>query len=186
MSKVTMIVGHPNLNGGSLANKIIVDRVQELADVEVCDLTALYPDFHFDVEREQVKLLESDVIILQFPFFWYSIPGILKHWLDEILTYGFAYGSTGDKLKGKKLIVSSTIGGPEESYNGEDGYNSFTIEDFMKPLVQTARLTQMVYKDPVITHSMTYIPNVYNVKEEVEARAVDHADRLIERIKSAL
>jgi len=48
-------------------------------------------------------LLEHDRIVLQFPMYWYSMPPLLKKWLDDVLTYNFAYGSKGDKLKGKDL-----------------------------------------------------------------------------------
>ncbi|RTL87458.1 flavodoxin family protein [Ancylobacter aquaticus] len=67
------------------------------------DLYAEYPDFTIDVEREQQLLLEHDRIVLQFPMYWYSMPPLLKKWLDDVLTYNFAYGSKGDKLKGKDL-----------------------------------------------------------------------------------
>jgi glutathione-regulated potassium-efflux system ancillary protein KefG len=46
-------------------------------------------------------LVEADTVALQFPFHWYSVPGILKEWIDRVLSYSFAYGSTGTKLHGK-------------------------------------------------------------------------------------
>ena len=45
-----------------------------------------------------------------------------------------------------------------------------------------ANLTQMEMQPPVVSHGMVYIPDVYNVREEVEERARNHADRLIEAI----
>eukprot|EP01029_Cantina_marsupialis_P029219 TRINITY_DN779963_c0_g1_i1.p1 TRINITY_DN779963_c0_g1~~TRINITY_DN779963_c0_g1_i1.p1 ORF type:complete len:217 (+),score=37.72 TRINITY_DN779963_c0_g1_i1:96-653(+) len=178
MAKTLTYIAHPNLEEKSLSNKIIIDNLREkFADMEIRDLTKLYPDFKIDVEAEQKKLIEADVIVFQFPFFWYSIPAILKHFLDEVFTYGFAYGSTGDKLKGKKFILSFTIGGPEESYSSAS-FNREPIVEYLKPLVQTASLSGMEYLDPIFTHGMIYIPGVYNVKEEVEERARGHAKRL--------
>jgi glutathione-regulated potassium-efflux system ancillary protein KefF len=181
MNKTLVISGHPNLDE-SLTNRIIINRLSDLEDVEIRDIISLYPDFKIDIEAEQKALLEADQVVLQFPFYWYSIPGIMKEWMDRVLAYGFAYGSTGDKLKGKPLIISTTIGGPEEAYQ-EGGYNNFRIEDLLLPLRQTAYLTGMPWQDPVVSHGMVYIPGVYNVKEEVEQKAKAHATRLIETLE---
>ncbi|MEH8026365.1 NAD(P)H-dependent oxidoreductase [Gallibacterium anatis] len=59
---------------------------------------------------EQNRLMQADTIVLQFPFYWYSYPALLKKWVDEVFVYSFAHGSTGDKVKGKKLVMSFTTG----------------------------------------------------------------------------
>jgi putative NADPH-quinone reductase len=175
--KTIVLLAHPNINEGSIANRIIVERIRTLDKVKIRDLYSECPSFRFNIESEQKDLIASESIIFQFPFYWYSVPGILKEWIDQVFTYGFAYGSTGDKLKGKQFLVSTTIGGPAEAYK-EGGYNNFTINELLKPLQQTANLSGMQYNDPIISHNMIYIPNVYNKKEEVEQRARDHAERL--------
>jgi len=177
MKKTLVIVAHPGLESGSLANRIIIDTVETLPGVAVRRLYQIYPDFAIDVEAEQRALLEADRIVFQFPFYWYSVPGLFKEWMDRVLTYGFAYGSDGDKLKGKELLVSTTVGGPEASY-GPDGYNHFTVDALLAPLEQTANLTGMLWQPPLRTHGMIYIEGVYNEKAEVEARARVHAQQL--------
>jgi len=176
-----VILGHPDVRNHSIANKIIVDELARLEDLEIRELASLYPDFQIDVEAEQQALIAAETIVLQFPFYWYSVPGILKQWLDLVLAYGFAYGSNGTKLHGKRMILSMTIGGPEEAYQ-PDGYNTYRIDELITPLKQTANLSGMTLTTPVISHSMVFIPGVYNVKEEVEGRANDHARRLIATI----
>lgn len=183
MKKVIVISGHPSVNEESICNKIILEKLQGLEYVQVRNLQSMYPDFKIDVEAEQAALKEADMIVFQFPFYWYSVPGILKVWLDQVFTYGFAYGSTGDKLHGKELLISTTIGGPEESYR-TGGYNTYPVEDLLMPLKQTANLAGMKRLTPVVSHGMTYIPNVYNIKEEVEERARQHAERLIAAFSS--
>ena len=175
--KTLVVLAHPRMDGGSIANRIIVDRIRPLEGVTIRDLYRECPTFTFDVEAEQQALVEHGSIIFQFPFYWYSVPGIMKEWLDRIFTYGFAYGSAGNKLQGKDFLVSTTIGGPEEAYCAE-GFNNFTVSDLLKPLRNTASLTGMTYHEPILSYSMVYIPDVYNVKEEVEGRARDHAERL--------
>ena len=130
MSNILVISGHPDLSQ-SYTNNVILDQLKQArGDIRVHDLASLYPDSKVDVAAEQAALLEAEVIVLQFPFYWYSVPGIMKQWMDDVMTYGFAYGSTGDKLKGKKLIVSTTIGGPEASYQ-HDGFNEYTVDELL-------------------------------------------------------
>lgn len=180
MSRTLLIVAHPKLNDGSLANRIIVDRLQALEGVKVREIAQLYPDFRIDVEAEQQALLDADTVVLQFPFFWFSIPAILKHWLDEVFTHGFAYGSTGDKLRGKRLILSFTIGGPEEAY--QSGDDSYTIEELLAPLKQTASYTGMEMTDSIYSHGMMVFPGVDSTEEGVKAHAREHAERVLAEI----
>lgn len=71
--------------------------------------------------RDELSRLEAaDVLMLQFPLWWYGPPAILKGWLDRVLAYGAAYTSkmrfaTG-KFKGKRAIVSMVGGGEAESF----------------------------------------------------------------------
>lgn len=172
-----VIVAHPSLHETSIANRIIVDGIRSLPRVTVKNLHQEYPSFTFRVDTEQDALRKADSVIFQFPFYWYSVPGILKEWMDQVLTYGFAFGSTGDKLRGKHFLVSTTVGGPADAYC-EGGYNNFTIGDLLKPLRQMSNLTGMVYHRPIVSHGMIFVPNVYNTREAVEERARDHAGRL--------
>jgi putative NADPH-quinone reductase len=145
--------------------------------VKIKDLYSEYPTFQFNIEAEQAELAEAASIIFQFPFYWYGMPGILKEWMDQVFTHGFAFGATGDKLKGKQFLVSTTIGGPADAYR-EGGNNNFPINDLLKPLQQMANLTGMKYNTPLVSHGMIYVPGIYNKKEEVEQKAREHAQRL--------
>ncbi len=157
--KVLIIFAHPDVENTSIANKIIINEVKNVEAVKIRNLSQMYPDFKIDVESEQKALVDADVIIFQYPFYWYSVPGILKEWLDKVFLYGFAYGSTGDKLKGKEFLISTTVGGPVDAYQ-EGGYNNFTIQELLKPLEQTANVAGMKFNKPLITHNMIYIPGI--------------------------
>lgn len=182
MNKVLVISGHPNLEE-SYTNTVILKQLQaDLDNLEVRKLDKLYPNYQIDIKAEQNALLEADIVVLQFPFYWYSVPALLKKWIDDVFAYDFAYGSRGDKLKGKQLILSFTVGGPAESYDPL-GYNHFPIEELIKPLKQTAYLAEMELQPAVYSHSMVYIPNVYNTQEQVEESAQLHSSRLVDTIK---
>ncbi|MDE3273945.1 NAD(P)H-dependent oxidoreductase [Pseudoalteromonas sp. G4] len=64
------------------------------------------------ISQEQEKLVSSDLLIFQFPLWWWSFPGILKGWIDRVLTSGFAYGHNAI-LKPKKVMYSITTGGAD-------------------------------------------------------------------------
>jgi len=80
-----------------------------------------------DVELEQAKVERADLVIFQFPMWWFSMPAILKGWVDRVFSRGFAYSSgrkyeTGH-LKGKRAMLSLTTGTASSLYepNGIDG-----------------------------------------------------------------
>ena len=113
----------------------------------VVDLYQEYPTYVIDIEREQQRLCEHDVIVFMFPLYWYSTPSILKEWQDLVLEYGFAYGCEGTALQDKQFICAITAGGAEQAYHA-DGYNHFTIRELLQPLEQMATLTRMHYLPP--------------------------------------
>lgn len=176
--KTVVIFSHSYFEN-SVSNKTILEALQKEENVEIRNLETLYPDGKINVEAEQKALLGADVIVFQHPFFWYSVPPMLKRWMDDVLAYGFAYGSEGDKLKGKKFIHSFTTAGPKEGYSTE-GYVGAKVEDLILPVKQMTRLVQLDYQKPVYTNGLNAMVNP-NVKEA----ALVHAERLIESIALA-
>lgn len=144
--KVLVLFAHPSQHRSEV-NAPLFKAAQKVEGVTAVDLYGEYPTYNINVEREQQRLLEHDVIVFQFPLFWYSTPAMLKEWQDLVLEYGFAYGSKGTALKGKLFLCALTAGGMEEAYQ-TDGFNHFTIQELLQPLEQTARLTGMKYLPP--------------------------------------
>ena len=93
-------VVHPRFRS-SRVNAALAAAAERTRDVTVRYLYDLYPDGRIDVVAEQAALTAVDRIVLQFPMYWYSSPALLKQWQDDVLTYGWAYGSTGRALAGK-------------------------------------------------------------------------------------
>ncbi|WP_170328485.1 NAD(P)H-dependent oxidoreductase [Ruegeria arenilitoris] len=151
--KILVMTAHPDL-GKSRVNRAWFDALTESNAVTTRDLTAIGGrEMRFDIEAEQELLLAHDRIVFQFPFYWYSAPPVMKAWMDQVLSYGFAYGPGGDKLKGRELLILVSTGGPEHSYHA-GGYNSFTMSEFLKPYQQTANLAGMTYLRPFVIHGM--------------------------------
>ncbi len=107
------------------------------------------------------------------------MPAILKHWFDQVFEHQFAYGSQGDKLKGKHFVPSFTVGSSESSYTAL-GFQHFRVWEFCKHLEQTAYHTQMNYIDPIYFHG-TSLAAGYR-EEEIKSTAKQHARKLIDRI----
>lgn len=122
-----------------------------------------------DVRVEQEKLLWADALILQFPLWWFTMPAILKGWVDRVYAFGFAYGvgeqsdkHWGDRygegtLAGKRAMLLVTTGGWEEHY-AAGGING-PIDDLLFP----------------INHGILYYPG-YDVLPPFVAYRVDRLD----------
>ena len=179
MKDILIISGHTDL-AASVANRTILETLGErLPEAEIVKLDELYPDFKIDVENEQRRLLRADIIVLQFPVFWYSVPSILERWMEETFRHGFSHGSTGDKLKGKKLVLSFTTGAPEEMYS-HDGPMGYTIDEFLPCYKATCRLTQMEYCGYVYTGGVSYGKRTsLDLVELQKVMSMKHAERLI-------
>jgi glutathione-regulated potassium-efflux system ancillary protein KefG len=148
--KILILFAHPAMEK-SRVNLHLAEAVKDLDGVYFHDLYQEYPDFHFDIDREQELLLQHDIIIFHHPFFWYSTPAILKEWQDLVLEHGWAYGSHGKALAGKVFMNVITTGGKESAYQ-EKGYNRFTMRQLLAPIEQTAILCNMVFLAPFIVH----------------------------------
>ena len=114
MKKVLIVSGHPDLND-SVANKQILETLHEkLPNAEIIKLDSLYPDYKIDSKKEQERVKKSDIIVFQFPLFWFAAPAALTRWIEKTFEHGFSHDSKGGKLQGKTLLISVIAGAPEE------------------------------------------------------------------------
>ncbi|XAZ19517.1 NAD(P)H-dependent oxidoreductase (plasmid) [Sinorhizobium sp. B11] len=155
MARVLVLFAHPAQRPASI-NTSMARRAQQLAGVTFVDIYAEYPRFDIDIEREQRRLLDHDVIVFQFPLFWYSTPALLKQWQDLVLEYGFAHGPHGKKLAGKQAIACITTGGSIRDYS-HDGGNKHPFSLFVLPLRQTIELCGMTFLPPFVLHAANHI-----------------------------
>ncbi|CAN5890713.1 glutathione-regulated potassium-efflux system oxidoreductase KefF [soil metagenome] len=140
--------------------------------VIVRDLYALYPDYLIDVAAEQALLADAQLIVWQHPIHWYSMPPLMKLWLDDVLAFGWAYGPGGNALRGKDLWLVATTGGPEDSYHPAS-YNRYFFDAFLPPYEQTASLCGMRFLPPLVLHGAHRLE-----QDEIEAHVGVFAQRL--------
>ena len=137
-----------------------------------------------DIVQEQNKLRWADALILQFPLWWFSMPAILKGWVERVYAYGFAYGvgehsnsHWGDRygegsMTGKRAMLIVTTGGWESHY-GPRGING-PIDDVLFP----------------IQHGILYYPGfdvlppfvVYRTSRMDDERFLETCDKLGQRL----
>ena len=152
MAEVLVIAAHPQLEHSRVTHALM--RALKQADparLQLRSLYALYPDYFIDVAAEQAALREARLVVWLHPVHWYSMPPLMKLWLDETLTFGWAYGPGGESLRGKDLWLVASTGGPEESYR-PDGYNRYFFDAFLYPYEQTAALVGMRWLPPLVLH----------------------------------
>src|ERR1700710_1680786 len=98
-----LIVGHPDLSISRI-NAALVSSALTAPEIDVRILSDLRTASGFDLDAEQNALEKASEIVLSYPTYWYSTPGILKSWMDDVLTRGWAYGTGGSgALAGKSL-----------------------------------------------------------------------------------
>ena len=183
MPKILLVVAHPNIES-SIGNKTIIDHFMSLhPETELDELYKLYPNFKIDVKKEQEKLIKADFIILQFPMFWYNAPALMRQWFESVLEHGFAYGSKGKALEGKKLLLSITTGSPIEAYK-EGGMQSYTIEDLTKGFHQLANLCSMKWDGYIVTGNLVFfLRDKPEEMKKMKERLAEHAKELSAKIK---
>lgn len=134
--KAVVLYAHPNPMSFNSAIAAVVREELEKKGVEVKfkDLYAMnwnpvlsgkdFEGFHRgslpeDIKREQADIKGADLVVMIAPVWWYSIPAILKGYVDRVFSIGFAYEytSTGPRglLTGKKAMVITTSGADERT-----------------------------------------------------------------------
>jgi len=174
VNKILILFAHPRFEK-SRVNRALLNGADQIPQVTLHDLYERYPDFNVDVEQEQELMTAHEIIIWHHPFYMYGAPALLKQWIDLVLEYGWAHGRGGDALKGKIIFNALTSGGSREVY-AANGYNRFTLREFLVPFDQTATLCKMVYLPPFAvqgTHLLT---------EAQLARHAAHYHALLERL----
>jgi glutathione-regulated potassium-efflux system ancillary protein KefF len=173
---VLVLVAHPQMEQ-SRVNRAMMRAAGARAAasggrIEVRDLYALYPDYLIDTEVERQRLVAARLVVWQCPVHWYSLPPLLKLWLDEVLAFGWAYGPGGETLRGKDLWLALSTGGSQHAYRPE-GYNRYFFDAFLPPMEQTAALCGMRFLPPLVLHGAHHASD-----EEVAAHAALYAERL--------
>ncbi|KAA3435926.1 NAD(P)H-dependent oxidoreductase [Rufibacter hautae] len=146
--KTLVIVVHPDMDN-SLINKRWVEELGKFPDKYVVhQLYGVYADGKLDVPAEQKLVEQYNKIVFQFPFYWFNCPPLLKKWLDEVLTYGWAFGSeSGYRASGKKIALAISLGADENEYRPSEKYK-YTLEELTRPFELSFEYVRADYRPP--------------------------------------
>lgn len=169
--RILVLYAHPTPHH-SRVNRRLAEAAPAVPNVRLHNLYETYPDFYINVQEEQAMLAEADLVVFQHPIQWYSMPSLLKEWVDVVLEYGWAYGPGGTALRGKDFWLVATTGSVEEAYS-EEGSHGHPFPAFLPPIKQTAVLCGMRWLPPLILHGARKIDD-----RVVEAHVATYLQRL--------
>lgn len=179
--RVLVVSGHPD-SKNSIATKTIMEEIgKALPNAELLYLDRAYPDFKIDADKERQRVRNADIIVLQYPIYWYTPPAIMKRWQEEVFVFGFAHDAKGGLLGGKKLLLSMTSGAPESHYH-LGGRMNYPMEVFQIPLQQFANLCGMDFAGMVHTGGYNLGRREAERDKQTE-QAKAHARELAEKIR---
>ncbi|OLP59759.1 NAD(P)H dehydrogenase [Xaviernesmea oryzae] len=140
-----IVIAHPE--AGSYTHAVAEQVIGGLKDsphntYEIADLTAEDFDPRYtaadyrafrdgtappaDIVAEQARIDRADLLILIFPVYWWSLPAILKGWIDRVFTNGWAYidagGEDTTRLLGRLAVQTIAIGGATQRTYHKRGY----------------------------------------------------------------
>ncbi|WAR00304.1 NQO1-like protein [Mya arenaria] len=111
-----------------------------------------------DLDMEMKKMLQADLIILQFPMYWLGLPAILKGWIEKCFAERVVFDTTKMKwfdngpFVNKKLVMSFTTGGSASYFSNTGVFGDMDV--LLWPIHNSLRLTGL----QVLTPQIFYAP----------------------------
>lgn len=123
--------------------------------------------FADEIESEIAKLEWCDLMIWQFPLWWFGLPAALKGWVDRVFAMGRTYGGgryyRSGVFRGKRALLSLTTGSSDDAYR-EDGFNG-DITGILRPIHRG--ILQFVGFDALTPH-IVYAPARLSEQQRVD------------------
>ena len=130
-----------------------------------------------DILAEVAKVEWCDLLILNFPVFWFSVPAVLKGWIDRVFVSGKFYGGKRvydqGGMRGKKAMLTLTLGGQEHMFHDEQAIHG-EMALMLRPILRGAlAYTGFSVLPPYIAYHVPYISDV--ARQDI---LVDYCSRL--------
>lgn len=175
--KTLIIVSHPYFERSSVTRSLQV-AAEQMPNVTVRNLEAIYGSTvtRFDVAAEQKAAEAADRIVFLFPVHWFNLTPMVKAYLNEVWTYGWAFGPGGTALKGKEMLIVVPAGADKHTYSATGLIHS-TIEDVLTPMKASALYVGMTYLPPLA---------FYGAMGVSESTLAQFRDRLVDTLTAPL
>ncbi|WP_172195757.1 NAD(P)H-dependent oxidoreductase [Saccharibacillus qingshengii] len=170
-----IIAAHPSLEASRVNRKWLEEAAKHPEQITISSLYEKYPDGVIDIAAEQALVEAHDRIVLQFPFYWFNSPPMIKQWLDEVLLEGWAYGDGVDLFRSKSIGLAITAGGRENDYRPEGAFR-YEISALLTPFEMTADYIKAKYETPFVWYGV----NSRTRDEEIERSAKRYLDYLLQ------
>lgn len=141
---ILLLLSHPDYEH-SVANKTLIDAVSDIPGLTVHHLETECKGGLFDLDQEMELLRKADLIVWQFPLYWYSCPASLRNWQDQVLS-PIVYGPD-NFLKDKFVQIAFTAGSRESAFRAGD-IVGYTPAEMLRPLQMTVNASGMRYLPP--------------------------------------
>lgn len=149
MKKTLVIFAHPYFEYSTTSVELI-KVYQDVENLTFKDLYEEFPDFHITPFRERKRIRAYERLVFHFPLIWFSIPPLLKLWIDEVFDMTWTM-QTDHPLQNKDAVIIVTIGGKEENYT-ENGMYETTIKELLKSLTLSLKVNQIDVKELITIH----------------------------------
>ncbi|MBG9732944.1 NAD(P)H-dependent oxidoreductase [Paenibacillus alvei] len=170
MKNILIINGHQQYRSaeGKLNNTLVENMIRVLSPYNNVKTTVIQNGYH--AEEEQQKFLWADVVIYQTPIYWFSVPGLLKTYMDEVYAYGtFFTGAdqygTGGLLTDKTYMLSTTWNAPASAF--EDKTQFFEGNSLDEALQHLHRIHKFLGMKPLKSFSCYDVVKNPNIKQYI-------------------
>ncbi|MFD1260915.1 NAD(P)H-dependent oxidoreductase [Entomomonas asaccharolytica] len=176
--KTLVVVTHPNIENSKI-NKCWLEELKKYPErFTVHELYKAYPNGVINVEKEQLLIEQHAALVLQFPVYWFNCPPLLKQWLDEVFTYGWAYGQTGDKLTNRKVALAVSAGIKEQDFSKEGRYQ-YTLQELLRPFEVTMKYVHADYQPLFAFYGAEYELSTQEIEQSAK-NYMEFLQRIIE------
>jgi len=172
-SHILVVYAHP-AHHLSRVNQALAEAAAHAEGVELFDLYETYPDFFIDVPAEQARLERAEALVLVHPIQWYSMPALLKEWVDVVFKAGWAYGKGGNALAGKGYCLVASAGSPLTEY-APGALHERPFDDYLPPFRQTAALCGMTWEEPLL---------LFGAHQMSQADIAAHVEAFVQRLRA--
>jgi putative NADPH-quinone reductase len=158
----------------SRVNRRLADAARMVPGVYLHDLYETYPDFYIDVAREHALLAQAGVVVMLHPIQWYSMPALMKEWIDVVLPDCWSGRGNAGVLEGKRCWLVATTGSPAEDF-APGARHGLPFDQYLAPYRQLAAVCGMEWLDPLVLHGAHAVD-----MRTLERHVAGFADRLQE------
>jgi|SRR5690625_4552316 len=170
--KTLVIIGHPDIES-SVVNRKWIEEMKMYPDLfTIRELAKEYPEGVIDIETEQSLITSHGNLVLQFPVYWFNCPPILKKWLDEVFTEGWAFGKLGNNLKDRKIALGVTAGSKSVDYDKKGRYK-YNLEEVLASFEITAKYCKADYQSFFAFYGADFSPT-----QDIDKSAKQYVDFL--------